>query len=94
MVQPPDPLSTAALPPAEAGQDGPPAPAVTTSPALAQRDWFIYWSVVRAQELPLTQAGQLRKRALRLINKQLLWPDPSLEGAARESAAPRLHFIR
>jgi hypothetical protein len=49
---------------------------------------------VRAQELPLTQAGQVRKRALRLINKQLLWPDPSLEGAARESAAPRLHFIR
>jgi hypothetical protein len=94
MLQPTDPLSSSALPPAESGQDGPPAAAATTSPALAQRDWLIYWSVVRAQALPLTQAGQLRKRALRLINKQLLWPDPSLEGAARESAAPRLHFIR
>jgi len=94
MLQPTDPLSTSVLPSGESGQDGPPGPAATTSPALAQRDWFIYWSVVRAQALPLTQAGQLRKRALRLINKRLLWPDPSLEGAARESAAPRLHFIR
>ncbi len=94
MLQPTDSLSTSASPPAESGQDGPPAPAASTSPALAQRDWFIYWSVVRAQALPLTQAGQLRKRALRLVNKRLLWPDPSLEGAARESAAPRLHFIR
>ncbi len=94
MPLPTDSPSSSALPPVESGPHGAPAPAATTSPALAQRDWFIYWSVVRAQALPLTQAGQLRKRALRLINKQLLWPDPSLEGAARENAAPRLHFIR
>lgn len=71
----------------------PTAPA-ETSIELAQRDLFIYWSYVRMQPVPLTQAGWVQKRALRAINEQLVMPDPGLASASNESDVPRLFFLR
>jgi hypothetical protein len=82
------------LPTVEWGQGSLPAPIEETSPAISQRELFIYWSYVRAQTLPLTQAGLLRKRALRNINQQLLSPSLFVGDGAGESELPRLHFMR
>jgi len=71
-----------------------PAPIQSADVAASQRDLFIYWSAALTHPLPLTQAGLVRKRTLREVNQQLLSPDPALEGAQRETEAPRLHFLR
>ncbi len=83
-----------ALPSIEWGHGNLPAAAAETHTAITQRELFIYWSCLRAQPAPLTQAGLVQKRVLRSINQQLLTPDLSLESAPRESDVPRLHFIR
>lgn len=82
------------LPSLEWGQGSLPAPVEETDIALAQRELFLYWSIVRAKPLPLTQAGLLQKRALRSINEQLLFPNHALESTANESEAPHLYFLR
>jgi len=82
------------LPSVDWGPGHLPAPAEETSTAIAQRDLFIYWSYVHAQAVPLTQAGLVRKRALRNINEQLLLPDSFMTSAIDESKSPKLHFIR
>jgi len=82
------------LPPVEWGRGNLPAPMEASSTDAAQRDLFIYWSCVRAQPSPLTQAGLLHRRTLRTINEQLLAPDPSAVSASVETDAPRLYFMR
>ena len=82
------------LPPVEWGRGNLPAPMEASSTDAAQRDLFIYWSCVRAQPSPLTQAGLLQRRTLRTINEQLLAPDPSAVNASVETDAPRLYFMR
>nr|MBC7245006.1 helicase-associated domain-containing protein [Chloroflexota bacterium] len=82
------------LPSLEWGRGSLPAPVEETDTALAQRELFLYWSIVRAKPLPLTQAGLLQKRALRSINEQLLFPNHALESANNESEAPHLYFLR
>jgi len=78
----------------EWGRGSLPAPVQEGDIALSQRDLFIYWSAALFRRLPLTQAGFVRKRALRQVNDQLLLPDPTLDGAQRESQSPRLYFLR
>jgi hypothetical protein len=87
-------LSEPLLPTLEWGRGNLPAPVEETSAALAQRELFLYWTQVRNQPVPLTQAGWLHKRPLRSINENLLSPDPALAAAANEGEAPRLHFLR
>jgi hypothetical protein len=87
-------LPQPALPSVEWGQGSLPAPIEETSPAISQRELFIYWSYVRGQALPLTQAGLLRKPALRNINQHLLSPSPFVGDGAGEREFPRLHFVR
>jgi len=81
------------LPPIEWGTTALPSDAIETTIALAQRELFVYWSCTRFKPLPLNAAGQVQKRALRLLNDQLISPEPALgEGAQHET--PRLHFTR
>ncbi|MGC8786577.1 MAG: helicase-associated domain-containing protein [Anaerolineae bacterium] len=82
------------LPEVEWGRGSLPAPPEETNTAMAQRELFLYWSIVRTKPLPLTQMGLVQKRALRQLNAQLLFPDPALENASKESDAPRLYFLR
>jgi len=82
------------LPEVEWGRGSLPAPVEETSTAMAQRELFLYWSAVRAKPLPLTQLGLVQKRALRLLNEQLLFPDPALESATKENEVHRLYFFR
>jgi hypothetical protein len=82
------------LPPVEWGRGNLPAPVEASSTDAAQRDLFIYWSCMRVQPGPLTQAGLLQRRTLRTINEQLLAPDASVVSANVETDAPRLYFMR
>jgi len=82
------------LPPVEWGPGNLPAPAEQANTAVAQRDLFIYWSHVRAQQVPLTQVGLVQKRVLRTISEQLLSPDHFVANAADETKSPRLYFMR
>jgi hypothetical protein len=76
------------------GRGSLPAPVLDADIASSQRDLFIYWSEALTRPLPLTQAGLVRKRVLRQVNRQLLSPDPSLESARSETEAPRIFFLR
>lgn len=81
------------LPPVEWGSSTLPSPPIETSLSLAQRELFVYWSCTRFKPLQLNAAGLVQKRALRLLNDQLISPEPALgEGAEHET--PRLRFIR
>ena len=82
------------LPPVEWGRGNLPASIEENNTAVAQRDLFIYWSYVRTQPVPLTQAGLVQKRSLRAINERLLLPDLSIGSMANESDSPRLYFLR
>ncbi len=82
------------LPPVDWGRGNLPAPVEVGSTLIAQRDLFLYWSCVRSEHAPLTQAGMLQKRSLRRINEQLINPDPALPAAPAETNAPRLYFMR
>lgn len=79
-------------PPAEpdAGQ---PAVVKQGEPEFLLRDLYLYWDYVRRNEVPLTKAGLVSKRALRAINQQLLVQDPTLEQARSETEAKRLSLL-
>jgi len=76
--------------------DAPPSePAIVRrgEPELLLRDLYLYWDYVRRNDVPLTKAGLVSKRALRAINQQLLMPDPSLGEARSETDTARLSLL-
>jgi len=87
-------LPKPAMPGVEWGRGNLPAAVEESSTRIAQRDLFIYWSYLRHEPAPLTQAGLMQRRAFRAINSQLLVPDTSLTSTSSESDSPRLKFIR
>ena len=83
------------MPPSvEWGRGALPAPTDETSPELAQRELYVYWSTVRDEPLALTHSGLLQKRALRSIHQELLSMSPSMGGVISESSSPRFYFLR
>lgn len=72
-----------------------PEPAVVRrgEPALLLRDLYLYWDYTRRNEVALTKAGLVTKRALRAINAQLLVPDPLLDDARSETETGRLALL-
>ena len=64
------------------------------TPALLLRDMYIYWDIVRRNEVNLIQSGLVGKRWLKIINKSLLAPDPLLKDAMREDQTGRLYLLR
>ena len=92
MVPPSSPLSSQ-LPPVEWGPNGLPSVAIETDQAVAQRELFVYWSCTRFKPLLLNAAGLVQKRSLRLLNEQLISPEPAL-GEGTQHETPRLRFMR
>lgn len=86
-------VATSQLPPVEWGSSTLPGPAIETTQALAQRELFVYWSCTRFKPLQLNAAGLVQKRALRLLNEQLISPEPAL-GEGTQHETPRLRFMR
>ncbi len=88
-------LSSSTPPPPPPSLDAPPLSRVEESSARAfQRDLFLYWSYVRAnQPLNLTMKGELYKRDLVGINDSLLVRE-TIGAGVTESSFPRLVFLR
>jgi len=58
------------------------------------RDLYLYWDLVRRNDVALVQTGFIGKNWLKTINQVLLVPDPLLEDARREDETGRLYLLR
>ncbi len=64
------------------------------TPDLLLRDMYIYWDMVRRNNIALIKSGLVSKRWLKTINQALLSPDPLVKEAMRETQTGRLHLLR
>ncbi|HEY74379.1 MAG TPA: hypothetical protein G4N99_14050 [Thermoflexia bacterium] len=64
------------------------------APAVLLRDLYIYWDIVRRNQVNLIKSGLVGKRWLKVINRFLLSPDPLLKDAMRENETGRLYLLR
>jgi hypothetical protein len=64
------------------------------SPELLLRDLYLYWDVVRRHPVKTIQSGLVGKRWLKVINQELLQPDPGLKGARNEREIVHLYLLR
>ncbi len=74
--------------------DWQPARVETGPPALLLRDLYLYWDLLRCNEVALTQAGFIGKKWLKAVNQVLLVPDSLLQNAKREDETGRLYLLR
>jgi hypothetical protein len=63
-------------------------------PALLLRDLYLYWDIVRRNEVALIQSGLVGKRWLKKINQELIEPDAALKDARSEEETGRLYLLR
>ncbi|MDR7476061.1 MAG: helicase-associated domain-containing protein [Armatimonadota bacterium] len=80
------------IPPSLAGWQ--PTRVETGTPALLLRDLYLYWDLVRRNDVALVQTGFVGKNWLKTINQILLVPDPLLEKARREDETGQLYLLR
>ena len=78
----------------DTGLDWQPAHVSSGDPIPLLRNLYLYWDTVRRNEVKLIQAGYVGKRWLKIINKLLLTPDPSLQDAQREDETDQLYLLR
>ncbi len=71
-----------------------PARVETGTPTLLLRDLYLYWDLIRRNQVALVRAGFVGKKWLKAINKVLLTPDPLLRTAKREDETGRLYLLR
>ncbi len=64
------------------------------APAVFLRDLYIYWDIVRRNEVNLLKSGLVGKRWLSEINRCLLSPNQYLKDALREDQTGRLYLLR
>ena len=64
------------------------------APTVLLRDLYIYWDIVRRNQVNLIKSGLVGKRWLKAINSSLLSPDRRLKDAMRENQTGRLYLLR
>ncbi|MCB9445978.1 MAG: helicase-associated domain-containing protein [Ardenticatenaceae bacterium] len=71
-----------------------PAHTLHGDPQLLLRDLYLYWDTVRRSPIAMIKSGLVSKRGLKLLNDNLLTPDPTLDKAKAEDDTGLLFPLR